>query len=525
MKKIIAFCSMLLALCAGATNITNYPVRTTFNANYWFLLSDVAAQTNWNLPGNYVASTTDLNSASNVLWQLYTNANVWTNNGRYVWLAGQKAPNPSDLTNGPPLFLTTNGDQYLAGDQHVMGNVYIGNSNAVLNIWTNFASWPLTFNVVGQGQFIATNTVFGPILDLHGSTNSEASFWIANHKTNGEVSISLRNDEGSASATSGRRSFISYLAVQDWGVPTYVTWETTMNAYGTHPWHIDWIPIDDGAHRNEYLTILTNGYVGIGATTPGYRLEVNGLAKADNIITPTNTPTDGYVLTATGTGGASKWAAASTNILTVYIDSAWITNLYVDNGWITNLYSDIAYITNLYTDSLTVTNLNVTNLFAGDIQTTNLYVENGWVTNLYAKYGWITNLYSDSAWITNLYANSGWITNLYTDKGYITNIFTQQVKYYTNQGTMAPDFSKGYDAISTNNNFTFLAPINTDANLKFVETTVKKVTNTSGTNILASLPANINAVPGSVWYITNVSWFTFVVYGSEQTNCYAVPIR
>ena len=77
------------------------------------------------------------------------------------------------------------------------------------------------------------------------------------------------------------------------------------------------------------------GYVGIGTTSPSYKLHVSGTAKADSINTSyfkmTNGAASGYVLQSDGSGNAS-WASAST----VYGYSAgWTTsgsNIYNNNS-------------------------------------------------------------------------------------------------------------------------------------------------------------------------------------------------
>ena len=115
MRKTLAVFALLWALCAGAANITNYPLRTTFDANYWFLLSDVAARTNWNLPGNYVASTTDLNNASNAL---VTQITVSTNGITNAFIL--------NLNN-----VATGTSNSFLGDVHVGDDLYVTGTSAI----------------------------------------------------------------------------------------------------------------------------------------------------------------------------------------------------------------------------------------------------------------------------------------------------------------------------------------------------------------------------------------------------------
>lgn len=295
MRKIIALLACLWALCAGATNITNYPVRTTFNSAYWFLLSDVTAQTNWNLPGNYVASTTDLNTSSNILWGFTTNVNFT--------------------------------------------NIYV----------TNLV-------VLSNAYFFSTN-----------------QFNTA-----------------------------------------YIT-----NLYSSNTWIIS-------------LTV-TNPITNISLTA-------NTIVKSD----------------------ANKALASVAN----------------GTGALTN---------------------NNAGLF-------------GWFT--YASLQDITNTVQS---YTNTFMSA---TNLTFTNG---TLLVKQIAYLTNTGTMAPDFAKGYDAISTNASFQFLDPINTETSGKYVETTVKLVENSSGSAIVATPFANCIVISNSYMGVgaNGATWFTFVRYGTQKTNVYS----
>lgn len=66
MKNILILLFCLIALLAQAANsITNYATVTNFDSTEFFLLSKPSTRTNYNLQANYVASTADLNAASN----------------------------------------------------------------------------------------------------------------------------------------------------------------------------------------------------------------------------------------------------------------------------------------------------------------------------------------------------------------------------------------------------------------------------------------------------------------------------
>lgn len=65
MKTIFAL-FLTLAIASGASvNITNYPLVTNFDSSTWFLLSSPSQRTNYNLPGNYVATSLSVSNLSN----------------------------------------------------------------------------------------------------------------------------------------------------------------------------------------------------------------------------------------------------------------------------------------------------------------------------------------------------------------------------------------------------------------------------------------------------------------------------
>lgn len=356
MRKIIALLACLWALYAGATNITNYPVRTTFNSAYWFLLSDVTAQTNWNLPGNYVASTTDLNNASNILYQL-TLTNVFILNSNNI------------ITGTSNYF---QGDTTFEGDTFEAGDVYINNGF--------FTNPPVIFGL-DPSSLVATD----PLLQLYSVING--------------------------------------------------TGLLTNNGAGT----FGWMPLSDLTNFSN--TIITN-FASITVTNPitNLSLTANTIVKSD--------ANRALASVANGTGALTNNNAGTF-------------------GWFT--YASLQDITN--------TVEFYTNTFM--LRTNTIFTNN--------------------------------------------TVLVQQVRYLTNSGTMAPNFTNGYDAITTNASFVFLDPINTDATGKSVETTVKLVENSSGSPIVATPFANCIVISNSYMGVgaNGATWFTFVRYGTQKTNVYA----
>jgi len=102
-----------------------------------------------------------------------------------------------------------------------------------------------------------------------------------------------------------------------------ISWSDGATYAGTH---------DIGLKRaSSGVLQVTDGYAGTGT----------GILKASNFVTPTNTPTDAYVLTATGTSGATKWAVATG-------DSGQTNNVVLEEG------SNISIATDTTTPGQTV---------------------------------------------------------------------------------------------------------------------------------------------------------------------------
>lgn len=213
------------------------------------------------------------------------------------------------------------------------------------------------------------------------------------------------------------------------------------------------------------------------------------------------------VLTNDGTGTLS-WTTITGGTNYMYSTNEF-DHITVTNG-VTNLSLSPLSIVQTDTNKQLVTLTNGLGLLTNDASG-----GFGWL-----PLGELTN-FSTLTVISNSYF---WATNHF-DTIVVTNTITvNQVDYYTNLSTMAPDFKKGYAWISTNAAFTFLTPINVDATLRTVQTCVVMVTNSLGTPITNGVPASIHIVPGSVMYVTNVTAFTFNLYPPFCTNCYAVPL-
>lgn len=149
------------------------------------------------------------------------------------------------------------------------------------------------------------------------------------------------------------------------------------------------------------------------------------------------------------------------------------------------------------------------------------------ITNLGALASITNGLLSDSVWpAQEINANQATITNLDTLEVQAITVGAtfyapgENITYTTNLSTMAPDFAKRYSTITTNDAFTFLAPLNVNAAL--AQTAVLWVTNSTATAKAVTAPANVHTQ--GTWYVTNATVFTFFQYGGVLTNAIAFPL-
>lgn len=659
MKKIIALLACLWALCAGATNITNYPVRTTFNANYWFLLSDVAAQTNWNLPGNYVASTSDLNNLSNIVMNIsnftsITVTNPITNLSLTANTVLEADANKAiaSIPNGTGL-LANNG---LGGFSWISVSSFLTNApwDSITNyidgnlsqVWSNTTSG--SYSIVTTNLDIThtngsdyRNTVGGNV-DVSGTYTSASatantiSKWDAN-----KALASVANGTGLLTNSGG--GTFGWLPLSD--LTNFSSSVTISNVY------IRFATISNLIVLSNAYFLGTNFFDTITVTNPitNLSLTANTIVKSDANQALASVPNGTGALTNDG-AGVFGWGTLNLPFLPLaggtetgpVLSSSITTNAPANNefpvaGWVRKLFNNgiIDYVTTnidsvatnlssgqpVYTfatdippvSSRTYTAPN-TGDYIGSVITTNSFLFLQGPINVssylaalggsgnpsvsmhpeiyysYDKTNWLgdweaqnqtitigaTNLYqfvisfpsitatnntgfyiqrrmkigaaagatkpnvvilvgtnsasgtNDASHIAFSGPNSAVFNQTYFPTQYVgvsftTNLYVQQTKYYTNSGTMAPDFSHGYDSISTNASFTFLDPINTEASGTFVETTVKRVDNSTGSAIVATPFANCIVISNSYMGVgaNGSTWFTFVRYGTERTNVYS----
>lgn len=152
MKNIITLCTLFLCLTALGVNITNYPLTNNYSGNELFLLSSIPWQTNFNLPGNYVAKTSDLNSASNSILAQMPTTNGFVDASVTNGLQGALI-NP--LTNGHSAAVTIS--NVVTVSNSVPAGIALGVQNT--NILTVSSNGVNVANIATNGCFYAGNGI------------------------------------------------------------------------------------------------------------------------------------------------------------------------------------------------------------------------------------------------------------------------------------------------------------------------------------------------------------------------------
>jgi hypothetical protein len=324
--------------------------------------------------------------------------------------------------------------------------------------------------------------------------------------------------------------------------------------------------IDDVYERGRFQITNTQGtntltssnmsIVPIGNTSVGYSSDSSHYTQM-----PTNTPTDTYVMTAVGTAGNTKWAASSggaggaptitqtnwliNNVYTVgaapilalaYVSLQGPATAAAGAGGIMSIYADqaggstfvqIASVTNGVALQPTVAVLLEGVLKAGaTFYITNESVGTG-ANAIFGNQGYTVTL-TGATGATGATGPAPFPLNADTNVGNfgLTNVayinINSNINYSTNTGGIIPDMRKGYQMITTNAAFTFLAPIGVDTTKTLAQTAVVFITNSTAAAVVMT-PQVAWHIQGT-WYVTNVSSITVFQYAQVFTNAVALPL-
>lgn len=280
-----------------------------------------------------------------------TNAAYVTNG--YPWgVLYDPAGAATAATNGYPwgyLYLLANGgigtNITIYGDAARTNSVVINSSGEVLSnavggvkitggtltITNSTASAPLTVNT---NWLVVTNAnvgiwTTGPTFPLDIASTTAVNF-TGEQIRNDNPSMALGNSASLrflVNNTSGGLASAQYASVN--GVTDSVT-------AGSRSTALTFSSGNQGAGLREGMRLTGTGNVLINTTNGSNKLSVNGDIGATSLIvtnyfnSPTNTPGDGQLITATGTGGATKWAVASlSNSLPAVLTNQVLTLGYV----------------------------------------------------------------------------------------------------------------------------------------------------------------------------------------------------
>lgn len=171
------------------------------------------------------------------------------------------------------------------------GNVGIGTTTPTAKLEVNGPAFP---GIESVAKFTVSDDLASS-LEIKNGTNTPATFIPEIRGTNSTNRTAL--------GTSG-------VATTDTGTEAVTVFQSvlaSLSAVVTRP-IFQWKNFSTNV-----MTILANGNVGIGTTTPGEKLEVNGKTKTTT-FQMTTTPTAGYVLTSDASGNGTWNPASDTNI-------------------------------------------------------------------------------------------------------------------------------------------------------------------------------------------------------------------
>jgi fibronectin-binding autotransporter adhesin len=294
------------------------------------------------------------------------------------------------------------------------------NANGWLGIGSTTPGSALT--VVGNGYFGGNVTATGTLAVTGTTTLATAGGRVGIGTSTPQATLHVFGTDGIIIpvGTTAQRSS-STLA----GIIRYNTTNTTFEGFNGTTWGSLGGVIDTNLDtyvsaentpgaNNDQLKFVTlgnlraivdsNGNFGIGTSTPGSLLSVQGNAYIGGNVTATGT---------LNVAGQTTLATASSTGLTA--TNLYSTNASTTNGTVASLWSTLANLVAA----------NVTNLVATNATTTNASTTNGTITNLY-----FTNASGTAATIPTLYGTTGSFATLVGTNASTTNLTVSNNAYF-----------------------------------------------------------------------------------------------
>ena len=292
MKKqlllLLTFCISLAAVAqvsstdgtfsaAGTTNLglrTNTTTRLTIlgsGASAGFVGVNTAAPADWfHVNGNVRAN--QFNSVSGILNTIGTvNLSFRTNNTARMTILG--ATSGSRLAGFVGLNTITPDDWF-----HVNGNIRANQFNSVSGVLNTIGATNLSFNTNNTARM----TINGTSGNVGIGTNNPSQIF---HVHSNDYSGTRITTNATGSSNNDGVNF----GYDD--------------SYGAYVWNRENSPLLFSTYDTEKMRITADGNIGIGTTTPAYKLDVNGTLNATSILV------NGQPIS----GGTSSWASDGVN--------------------------------------------------------------------------------------------------------------------------------------------------------------------------------------------------------------------
>ena len=290
---------------------TYYPVRIP-NTTRKSLINTISVWRNLGLksaiyPGSHGSYTTGNGGGVSCWYEFVGRYNGWDGNGGYyytrrAWYAYDRqlshAAAPGSAVGDLFVWLRGGGTEYYVSTNYPFSDpvVYYERTNASGS--SQYPSWVEPRTDIGN-EGILTNTYYGNII---GNANTASGLSVTHYWANVAISTSSKTN---TTPTFGRVTIsgtypqIQLNSTNSESSIYYLSSDGTGWATGPRAWGVSGFGIgvyNTSTNNGVKLTILDNGNVGIGTTSPGYKLQISG----DSYTTGWSRAANGFYVEGTG---------------------------------------------------------------------------------------------------------------------------------------------------------------------------------------------------------------------------------